>query len=265
MASLVFYLIFGAIVGVLAGLLGVGGGVILVPILDITLAMEKIDMSVAHHMALATSMGSIIFTSISSARSHNKRGVIRWDIVKTMTPGLLAGTFLGSFVVAGIPVKPLKIIFAAFLFYAATQMILDFKPKASRHLPGTLGLLLVATAIGAISSFIGIGGGALTIPFLAMCNVPMINVIGVSAALGFPIALAGSIGFIVNGSGVPNLPAYALGFIYLPALAGLVCASMLTAPVGVKLSHSLPVKTIKRFFGFFLCAMGLRMVYSLYA
>ncbi len=253
------YLVFGAVVGIFAGLLGVGGGTILVPILDFTLAMEKVDYSIAHHMALATSMASIIFTSLSSARSHNKRGTILWDIVKVMTPGIIAGTFLGSLVVAEIPTRPLKIIFALFLLYVSVQMIMDFKPKASRHLPGKAGLLLAAFVIGVVSSFIGIGGGSLIIPFLVMCNVNMINVIGVSAALGFPIALAGTVGFVFSGLTAPNLPPYSLGFVYLPALAGLVVASMLTAPLGVRLSHSLPVRTLKRVFGCVLAAIALRM------
>ena len=263
MLTLALYLAFGAIVGILAGLLGVGGGVILVPILNFTLNLEKIDPSVVHHMALGTSMASIAFTSISSTRSHNKRGTVRWDIVKLMTPGILVGTFLGTLVVAHIPTRPLKIVFAVFLVYTAIQMILNLKPKASFHLPGTVGLLLAGTFIGLISSFIGIGGGALTIPFLVMCNIPMINVIGVSAAIGFPIAVAGSVGFIYTGLSLPALPPYSLGFVYLPALIGLVCTSMLTAPIGARLSHVLPVLTLKRFFGCILCAMAIRMIYTI--
>jgi uncharacterized membrane protein YfcA len=263
MATLLIYLVFGAIAGVFAGLLGVGGGVILVPILDITLAMEKVSPTVAHHMALATSMASIAFTSVSSARSHNKRGTIRWDIVAAMAPGIMAGTMGGTFVVAGVPAIPLKLVFVVFLTYTSMQMILDFKPKGSFTLPGRPGLILAGLLIGTIASFIGIGGGSLTIPFLVLSNVPMINAIGISAAIGFPLAVAGSIGFIINGLHVADLPAQSLGFIYLPALAGLVCASMLTAPLGVRLSHCLPVKTLKRCFGVLLLGMSIRMVYTL--
>ena len=263
MLTIAIYLAFGVLVGILAGLLGIGGGVVLVPILDFTLPLDGISASVAHHMALATSMSSIMFTSLSSTRSHNKRGTVRWDIVKAMTPGLLAGTLAGTFVVSGIPTGPLKIIFAVFLTYTAVQMVLDIKPKASFHLPGPVGLVLAGTVIGVVSSFVGIGGGALIIPFLVMCNVPMINVIGASAAMGFPIALAGTAGFIINGLGNPALPTYSLGFIYLPALIGLVLTSMLFAPYGAKLSHTLPVKTLKRFFGIMLFAMAARMAYSI--
>lgn len=263
MLILGIYLAFGVVVGIMAGLLGVGGGVILVPILDITLPLEGIDASVAHHMALATSMGSIVFTSISSTRSHNKRGTVRWDIVKAMTPGLLLGTLGGTFVVSSIPTGPLKIVFAVFLTYTAIQMILDLKPRASFHLPGAVGLFLAGVFVGTVASFVGIGGGALIIPFLVMCNVPMINVIGASAAMGFPIALAGAVGFIANGWGNPALPPHSLGYVYLPALVGFVCTSMLLAPYGVKLSHSLPVRTLKRCFGVILLTMALRMAYSI--
>lgn len=263
MLVIALHLVFGVIAGILAGLLGIGGGVVLVPILNFTLPLEGIDASVAHHMALATSMSSIMFTSLSSARSHNKRGTVRWDIVKTMTPGLLLGTLAGTFVVAGLPTGPLKIIFAVFLAYTGVQMILDFKPKASFHLPGPLGQILVAAFIGLVASFVGIGGGALIIPFLILCNVPMMNVIGASAAMGFPIALAGTAGFVINGMGHPGLPPYSLGFVYLPAMLGLVATSMLFAPYGARLSHSLPVKTLKRFFGIFLLLMAARMTYSI--
>ena len=264
MVTLALYLFFGVLTGILAGLLGVGGGIIVVPILDFALPMQEIPSHLIHHMALGTSMASIMFTSISSARAHNQRGTILWDVVKTITPGILAGTFIGTFFVANIPAKPLKLLFACFLFYTSIQMALDLKPRASFHLPGKWLLMLVGAGIGGFSSFVGIGGGSLTIPFLVLCNLNVMNVIGISAAVGFPIALAGTIGYICNGYALPDLPEYSLGFVYLPALAGLVCASMLTAPIGVKLSHSLPVKTIKRFFGVFLCLMGIRMVYSIY-
>jgi len=263
MGILAIYLAVGVFIGILAGLLGIGGGTVIVPILDITLPMQGVNFSVVHHMALATSMANILFTSMASARSHSKRGTVRWDLVKAMAPGLLLGTLGGTFVVSSIPTVPLKIVFCVFLTYTAVQMVMDLKPSASFHLPGKTGLFLAGTFIGVVASFVGIGGGVLIIPFLTMCNVPLINTIGASAAMGFPIALAGTIGFIYNGWGVAALPEYSLGFVYLPALAGLVVASMLVTPYGVKLSHSLPVKTLKRCFGVLLFAMAARMAYSL--
>ena len=257
------YLAAGVVVGILAGLLGIGGGTVIVPILDITLPIQGVDFSIVHHMALATSMANIMFTSVTSARAHSKRGTVRWDIVKAMTPGLLVGTLGGTFVVSSIPTAPLKVIFCVFLAYTAFQMIMDIKPKASFHLPGNLGLFLAGAFVGIVASFVGIGGGVIIIPFLTMCNIPMINTIGASAAMGFPIAVAGTIGFVLNGWGHAALPDYSLGFVYLPALAGLVVASMIVTPYGVKLSHSMPVKTLKRCFGVLLLLMAARMAYSI--
>jgi uncharacterized membrane protein YfcA len=260
---LIVYLALGVLVGILAGLLGIGGGTVIVPILDITLPMQNVDFSVVHHMALATSMANIMFTSVTSARSHGKRGTVPWDIVKAMTPGLLLGTLGGTFVVSHIPTVPLKVVFCVFLTYTAVQMIMDMKPTSSFHLPGSLGLFLAGTFVGVVASFVGIGGGVIIIPFLTMCNVPLINTIGASAAMGFPIAVAGTVGFVVNGWGHAALPDHSLGFVYLPALAGLVVASMLATPYGVKLSHSLPVKMLKRCFGALLLAMAARMAYGI--
>ena len=260
MAIILIFLGFGTIVGILAGLLGVGGGAVLVPILNFVLPYDGVEPSMVHHMALGTSMASIVFTSISSARSHNQRGTIPWNIVLGLTPGILAGTFGGTFVVASIPGLQLKIIFAVFLAYTSFQMIMDLKPKASFHLPGMVGLFIAGLVIGLVSSFVGIGGGALTIPFLIMCNIPMINAIGASAAVGFPLAVSGALGYVYNGLGNSMLPEYSFGFVYLPALLGLVITSMIFAPYGVKLSHSLPVKTLKRCFGIMLLLVTARMV-----
>lgn len=262
MVAVAVYLVLGVFVGIMAGLLGVGGGVVIVPVLSISMVYEGVNDSVIHHMALATSMGSIMFTSVSSALSHNRRGTVRWDIVKAMTPGLLLGTLAGTFIVSGIPAKPLKIVFAAFLTYTATQMILDLKPKAAFRLPGPIGLLIAGACIGLFASFVGIGGGLLITPFLLACAVPMLNTIGASAAMGFPIAVAGTIGFIYHGWGNPALPEYSLGFIYLPALVGLVITSMLAAPYGARLSHVLPVRTLKKCFGVILAVVAVRMIYS---
>lgn len=262
LTTVLIFLAFGVFVGILAGLLGVGGGAVLVPILNVMLPYDNIDPSIVHHMALATSMGSIAFTSISSARSHNQHGTVPWHIVKAITPGILVGTLGGTFIVAGISATPLKIIFAIFLGYTAIQMIMDIRPKASFHLPGTAGLVAAGLVIGVVSSFVGIGGGALTIPFLVMCNVPMINVIGASAALGFPIAVAGTIGYIYNGLGNPLLPSYSFGYVYLPALAGLAVTSIIFAPYGAKLSHALPVKILKRCFGVMLILVTVRIIYT---
>lgn len=265
MTAFLIYLGLGAAVGVYAGLLGVGGGVIIVPLLDITLAVSEVNPSVAHHLALGTSMASIVFTSLSSGRSHSLRGSVDWALVRAMTPGVFIGTLAGSFVVAQVPAMPLKVIFAVFLCYSAIQIFFNLRPKSAFGNPGQKAFVIAGLFIGLVSSFIGIGGGSLTIPFLTICGVPMLRAIGTSAVLGFPLALAGSIGFIISGWGNAALPPGSFGFIYLPALAGLALASMLTAPLGVRLGHYLPIGVLRKGFALLLLFLSLRMAWSVFA
>lgn len=265
MITVLIYLALGAAVGIYAGLLGVGGGVIIVPLLDITLALDKVDFNVAHHMALGTSMASIMFTSLSSGRSHSLRGSVDWPLVKHMAPAAFLGTLAGSFVVARIPTTPLKILFALFLLYSALQIFFNIRPKTARTTPKPWIFAAAGLFIGVVSSFIGIGGGTLTIPFLSICGVPMLRAIGSSSVLGFPLALAGTIGFAVSGWGNELLPPYSLGYVYLPALLGLAVASMLTAPLGVRLAHYLPIGLLRKGFALLLLFLGLRMAWTVVA
>lgn len=258
------YLACGAVAGILAGLLGVGGGIVIVPMLAVILPLQGVDPDYVQHMALGTSLASIIITSISSTRAHNSRGAVRWDIWKIITPGILIGTFSGGVMAAHLPTLFLKAFFVGFLYFVAVQMLLDFKPKASRDLPGALGTSGVGGVIGLVSSFVGIGGGTLSVPFMAFCNVPMHTAVGTSAAIGFPIAVAGTLGYIVGGWSMPGLPPAALGYVHMLAFAGLASASFFTAPLGAKLAHSLPVKTLKRGFAIFLLLMASRMLWSLF-
>ena len=263
MLSLLVYLACGAVAGVLAGLLGVGGGIVIVPMLVFIFSMQGVPPQYIQHLALCTSLASIIVTSISSTRAHNSRGAVRWDIWKAITPGILLGTFLGGLVAAKLPTTFLKAFFVCFLYFVSVQMLMDLKPKASRDLPGTLGVSGVGGIIGLVSSFVGIGGGTLSVPFMTFCNVPMHTAVGTSAAIGFPIAVAGTLGYIVGGWGAPGLPSGALGYVHLLAFAGLASASFFTAPLGARLSHSLPVKTLKRGFAFFLILVATRMLWAI--
>jgi uncharacterized membrane protein YfcA len=183
-------------------------------------------------------------------------------VVRRIVVGILVGTFLGTCLVARISTTGLKIFFVIFLYYVATQMIINRKPKASRHLPGRVGMFGVGNVIGAISSLVGIGGGALSVPFMIWCNIPVHHAIGTSAAIGFPIAIAGTVGYIVNGLGNDSLPQLSLGYIYFPALLGIVCLSVLTAPLGVRLAHSLPVDRLKKIFAFLLYLVATRMLWG---
>lgn len=257
------YLGVGMIAGVLAGLLGVGGGIIIVPMLVFALTLQGTPGEHIMHIALGTSMASIIFTSCSSFRAHHKRGAVHWAIVRSITPGILTGTFLGSCVASALSSRFLKGFFVLFLYYAAAQLLMNRTPKPSRGLPGAVGMFGVGGAIGAVSSFVGIGGGTLSVPFMMWCNIPVREAIGTSAAIGFPIAIGGTIGYIFNGWRLAGLPDLTIGYIYFPALAGIACASMLTAPLGVRLAHSLPVGGLKRAFAALLLVVSTRMLLGL--
>ncbi len=259
------YVALGAFAGFFAGLLGVGGGAIMVPILAMLFAAQGISVAHLMHLALGTSMATIVFTSVSSFRAHHRHGAVIWPIVARITPGIVVGTLAAAQLAARVPTRPLAIFFAAFITYVAVQMILNIKPKPSRQLPGTGGMFVVGAGIGGISALVAIGGGALSVPFMTWCNVKVHQAIGTSAAIGFPIALAGSIGYMISGYGAEGLPAGSFGFVYLPALVGMVVVSMAVAPFGAKVAHSLPVATIKKVFAGVLILLSAKMLYGLFA
>jgi len=258
------YLALGAFAGFFAGLLGVGGGAIMVPVLALMFAAQGFPDAHLMHVALGTSMATIIFTSISSLRAHHSHGAVIWPIVRSIAPGIVVGTVLGAQVAGRVPTRPLAMFFAAFITYVAIQMILNVKPKPSRELPGPAGMFGVGGFIGAISALVAIGGGSLSVPFMTWCNVKVHHAIGTSAAIGLPIALAGTVGYLIAGYGATGLPEGSFGFIHLPALAGTVIASMLVAPIGAKVAHSLPVATIKKVFAGVLVLLSAKMLHGLF-
>lgn len=257
------YPLLGILGGFFAGLFGVGGGLTLVPFLYMLFVAQSFPPEHVMHLALGTSMATIVFTSISSMRAHHAHGAVRWDIVRNMAPGLVLGTFGGSLIAGQVPTGPMTVIFVIIVYYASVQMILDFKPKAHRQLPGPVGLFSAGGVIGLVSSMVAAGGGFLSIPFLLLCNVVIHSAVGTSSALGFPIAVAGAVGYLVAGAQDSGLPAYTLGYIYLPAFLGVVVMSISMAPVGARLAHKLPVKKLKRGFGVFLAFLATKMLFSL--
>lgn len=259
------YLAVGLIAGILAGLLGVGGGLIIVPMLVFCFIKQGVAPEVIMHLALGTSLASIIFTSISSALSHHRRGAVDWYIVKQIVPGILIGTFLGTMIASRLTTGFLQAFFCVFLYAVATQMILNKKPKASREIPGGLGMFGVGNGIGVASALVGIGGGSLSVPFMIWCNIAAHRAIGTSAAIGFPIAIAGAFGYMVNNLQTTGLPAFSLGYVYLPALFFIVCFSVMTAPLGARMAHALPVDKLKRIFALFLYAVATRMAWGILA
>jgi hypothetical protein len=261
---IISYIILGSVVGVLAGLLGIGGGLIIVPVLTFMFTSQGIPYEHVLHLALGTSLASIVFTSFSSIRSHHKRGAVIWPVVLKITPGIIIGTFSGAWAASHLSTNFLKIFFTIFLLYVGIQMLLGIKPKPTREIPGTAGISLAGTVIGIVSSLVGIGGGTLSVTFLNWCNVTMHRAIGTSAAIGFPIAVTGALGYALNGSFIEGLPADSYGYIHLTALGGIAAASILTAPIGAKLAHSLPVDKLKKIFASLLLLLAVRMAWSLF-
>ncbi|MDR3351503.1 MAG: sulfite exporter TauE/SafE family protein [Zoogloeaceae bacterium] len=257
------YLLLGTFAGFLAGLLGIGGGSVMVPLLVMLFAAQGFPADEIMRMALGTSMAAILFTSIASVRAHHRHNAVRWAIVARITPGILAGTFLGSWLVRRVPATGLAFLFFAFIVYVAIQMILGLKPKPSREMPGALGTALAGVGIGAFSCLVAIGGGALSVPFMTWCNVKMQHAIGTSSAIGFPIAIGGTAGYIWSGWGISGLPSHSLGFIHLPAVISMALASVLTAPWGARLTHRLPVHRLRQIFAAVLLLLASKMLWQL--
>jgi len=253
----------GLCTGFLAGLLGVGGGMMIGPFMTLILSHRGLSADLAVKMAIATSMATIIFTSISSVRAHHQRGAVRWDIVRGLAPGIVIGGAIGSMgIFAVLKGTTLALIFAAFIGFSATQMFLDKKPKPGRELPKAAGLWTAGGVIGLVSGLVGAGGGFISVPYMVAHNVVMLNAVATSAALGFPIALANAVGYAVSGQGVAALPEWSLGYIWLPGLLVIASCSVITAPLGARLAHRLPVAKLKRIFAVILYALAAYMLYK---
>jgi len=260
MSDLIILIITGGFAGILAGLFGIGGGILIVPILVFIFNYQEIDPVIIMHMAIGTSLATIIVTSLSSIREHQANGAIIWSIVKLMSPSIIVGAFLGTVIADALPSDTLRLIFVPFMLLVAFQMAFGRPPKPQRQLPRKLGMFLAGGFIGSLSSILGIGGGALNVPFMTFCNISVRNSVATSAAIGFPIALAGTIGFIVSGWNVNTLPSWSLGYINLKVALSIVIASALTAPLGAKLAHKMSVSLLKRFFALLLVIVAVKFI-----
>jgi uncharacterized membrane protein YfcA len=260
--QLMTLLVAGAAAGIAAGLLGIGGGVIIVPVLSLVFASEQVDPDILIKIAVGTSLSTIVVTGVSSIWAHHRHGAVRWPLVRIMTPGVVTGSLLGAWLADLIPGAWLTVAFILFLIGVSLQMA--WGPIGSgRELPGHWALRGVSAVVGTVSALMGIGGGALHVPYLSWCGVPLKQSIATAASIGFPLALASTLGFIVTGLDEPNLPPHSLGYINLPAFAGVVGASVLFAPLGARLAHRLPDRFLKRTFALFLFILALRMAYDL--
>jgi uncharacterized membrane protein YfcA len=262
LAELGEYLAIGVVVGFFAGLLGIGGGIIIVSALALMFAARDFAPHYIMHLAVGTSLAAIVFGSWSSFRTHHVHGAVDWTIVKRMTPGILVGVLVGAVAARFLSTAFLKHFFLAFMSLITAQMVFNVRPKAARELPGALGLGAMAFVIGACSSLFGGGAAAIGVPFLTWCDVSAHRAIGTVAAMGFPLSLAGTLGYVVSGWSVPELPQWSLGFVYLPAFIGISVTSVLVAPYGARLAHRLQGTTLRRIFAVFLVLTGLKVAIS---
>jgi len=261
--DLAAYLAVGVLAGVLAGLLGVGGGLVIVPALIWVFTLRGFPAETVAHLAVGTSLATIIVTSISSIRAHQRRGAIRWELVWGLAPGIVVGAWLGAAIADRLPGIWLQRVFAVFLMFVAWRMLRPSAVAGDRELPGVAGRFLAGGVIGMVSAIVGIGGGTVTVPFLHACRVGIRSAIATSAACGLPIAVAGASGFVWMGLGESGLPALSLGYVYIPAFAGIVVTSAMLAPVGAKLAHTLPIEVVKRAFAVLLLVVGGRLLFGL--
>ena len=252
-------LLLGSVVGVMAGLLGIGGGLLVVPALMWLLPRAGIDPNIVMHIALATSLASIILTSGSSALNHVRLGNVQFDLIKGLIPGVVVGGLVGSYIAELTPVDYLPKVFGVIVLLLAMQMLLSMKISATREMPGIAGSAMSGGVIGVVSSLAGIGGGSLTVPYLSMHGIEMRKAIGSSSLCGTFIAIAGMTGFIFHGLSAENLPQLSIGYVYLPALIGIVATSMLTTRFGARLATQLPTPTLKKVFAVFLIFIGSKM------
>jgi uncharacterized membrane protein YfcA len=252
----------GAAVGFAAGLLGIGGGLLVVPVLTFLFSVEGIPKDLVIHMAIATSLATILFTSISSVVAHHRRGAVLWRIVKALTPGILIGSWIGPGIGKQLSSSVLAMFFAAFAATAAARMLLHRKPPASRALPGAAGMLAAGGTIGIFAGLVGVGGGFVSVPFMTWCNVKIHEAVATSAALGFPIALAGTVSNVYYGMNTPGLPPGSFGFVHVPALLVVSVASVLTAPLGARTAHRLRAESLRRVFAITLLLLAGYMLYK---
>lgn len=262
--ELLMLLLMGGLAGTLAGLLGIGGGALIVPVLVIVFEAQHVEPTIIMQLALGTSLATIVFTAVSSALAHHRRGAVDWTIFKQIAPGIVVGTLAGTAVADHLATRTLKIMFVVFMFAVAAQMARGtMATSAHGRLPGRVGMGIAGAIIGVASALFGIGGGSLSVPFMTWCGVPARRAVATSAAIGLPIAVSGAVGYLVAGLDAPNLPPYSIGYIVLPAFAGIVVASTAAAPFGARLAHRLPETTLRRLFALFVSLFGLRMLWGL--
>lgn len=255
------YLVLGCCAGFIAGLFGVGGGLIIVPALVFLFQQQHVAAAGLMHMALGTSLATIVVTSLASIHAHQRQGNIRWPLFRRLTPGIIIGVFCGSWLADRVAGDTLRTGFSLFVILVAIQIGLGLRPAARQRQTGSGETGLAGIVIGVVSALVGIGGGTLTTPYLLWNGVTIRQAIGTSAACGLPIALFGTIGYIIVGLDAPQLPNGTSGYIYWPAWLGIVATSMLFAPLGARLTGILPARTLKIIFALLLLLIAARLLF----
>jgi uncharacterized membrane protein YfcA len=259
------FLAIGVVVGFIAGLLGIGGGMTMIPLLTLIFSYQHFPSEHILHIAVATSLATIVFTSISSVRTHHAHDAVVWPVFWKLAPGILAGSLLGPQLVSGLSTAALSGVFAVFAAFTATRLLRNSKPKPTRVLPGAPGMFAVGGAIGVLSSMVGAGGAFVSVPFMTACNVRIHNAVATSAALGLPIAAAGTVGYLIAGLRQTDLPPYTVGYLNLPALFAIASASMLAAPAGARMAHRWPVARLRRAFAALLYLVAAFFLWKVFA
>jgi uncharacterized protein len=254
-------LLLGMFSGVLAGLFGIGGGMVIVPVLVFLFKTQNLPPDLVMIMAIATSLATIIFTASSSVLAHHRLGSVLWDKVFRLAPGLMLGAMVGAVVADHLYTGLLRAIFVIFLFSVGIQMALEMKIKTGAANYSKEIDFKVAGTIGLISALVGIGGGTLTVPFLVHCRYPMRNAVAIASACGLPVAVAGTLSYMVLGMGTLNLPTWSFGYVYLPAFFGVGLGGVLTAPIGAKLAHKLPAQQLKRYFSLLIFILAIKLMW----
>lgn len=256
-------LVVGAIAGFLSGMLGIGGGGMVVPIVLWSLSKQGIQGAHSQHLAVGTSFAIMVFTTFSSALAQQKKKAVRWDVVKRMAPAMVAGSLFGSLLAGRIPTFGLQMLFVIFCYSVALKNLMHLNPKPAARLPGTVATAATGGLFGILSSWVGIGGGSLSVPFMMYCRVPVHQAVATSSVLAWPIAVSGAVGYLVSGWQEQGLPTGAVGFWYMPCIVVLGVCTMLFAPMGVKVAHRLPSDSLKRAFGGLMLIIGTQMLWKL--
>lgn len=251
---------FGALAGVVSGLFGVGGGIVIVPFLAWLLPRRGFPDDLVMLVAVATSLATIIVTSVSAVAAHHRKGAVRWPVVWRFAPGVLLGAAAGTLLAERLPVPLFKLMFALFLFIVAARMYRGTRGNHAAARSSPMSRFAASCMIGAVSAILGIGGGTLSVPYLTRGGMPVHYAVAISNALGFPLAVAGTISYVLLGGRRDDIPDPHIGYVYGPAFVGIILTSIAFAPLGAHLAHRLPTRTLRRGFALLLAIVGVRLL-----